>query len=73
MDAYVEVLRMQSDARLSELRREAARDRLIRSVSQRRRGRRSPVDEAAVTVLRPLSSPVLTADDESAIAQRRAS
>jgi hypothetical protein len=85
MDAYAEILRAQSEARLCELRREAAHYRLIRSVSQQRRSlralagalvrrdRRSPVEEAAVTVLRPLSSPVLAADDEAAVAQRRAS
>ncbi len=86
MDAYVEIVRMQSDARLSELRREAAHDRLIRSLPNRRRSlgslrilaalqarRRQPVEEAAVAVLRPLSSPVLAADEEGVIAQRRAS
>jgi hypothetical protein len=84
MDAYADLVRLQTNYRLEELRREAANDRLARSLRTERRQslralarklfrRGTPVTRPAVTALRPLSSLDRPAEAEMASAQKLAS
>ncbi len=83
MDAYIEVLRLQHDAKLAELRREAEQYRLVRSLASGHRSfkelarmlvrRPRPVGEQAVAAVRPLASAASVSDVDSLALQKRAS